>query len=271
VTLTQVPRFADRLGQWFHRKSVPIWITEYGYQTRPAKPGGVATGQQAAYLTQAMRFAAGDPNVEMFIWFILRDDPTSEWKSGLVSRNGVKKPSYAAFARGAAKYDARSPQVTLEYGAEYPLVRFPALELLGRAAAALGRLPEARAAAGAAAALARSRDFPSLRALGLGDNHVGPKGARALASSTALKLNYLDLRYNRIGDAGARALAAWPGLAHLVALNLSYNDIGTEGARALAASPHLTRLRSLDLRANLIGDAGAAALAAAMVAGAASR
>jgi hypothetical protein len=132
VTLTQVPRFADRLGQWFHRKSVPIWITEYGYQTRPAEPGGVTTGQQAAYLTQAMRFAAGDPNVEMFIWFILRDDPTSEWKSGLVSRNGVKKPSYAAFARGAAKYDARSPQVTLEYGAEYPLVRFPALELWSR-------------------------------------------------------------------------------------------------------------------------------------------
>jgi Cellulase (glycosyl hydrolase family 5) len=132
VTLTQLPRFEDRLVQWFHRKTVPIWITEYGYQTRPAKAAGVTTGQQAAYLRTALRYAAGDPNVDVFIWFILRDDPTSDWKSGLVSRNGKKKPSYATFAKAAAKYDGREPQITLDYGAQYPLVRFPALELWSR-------------------------------------------------------------------------------------------------------------------------------------------
>jgi hypothetical protein len=68
----------------------------------------------------------------MFIWFILRDDPTSDWKSGLVSRSGAKKPAFAAFARQAAKYDGRGPQISLDYGAQYPLVRFSALELWSR-------------------------------------------------------------------------------------------------------------------------------------------
>jgi hypothetical protein len=92
----------------------------------------VTAGQQAAYLRQALDFAAGDPDVQMFIWFILRDDPTSEWKSGLLSRNGAKKPAYSAFARRAAFYDGRGPQITLEPGQQYPLVRFAALELWSR-------------------------------------------------------------------------------------------------------------------------------------------
>ena len=35
----------------------------------------------------------------MFIWFILRDDPTSAWQSGLVQRDGAKKPAFAVFQR----------------------------------------------------------------------------------------------------------------------------------------------------------------------------
>jgi hypothetical protein len=132
VTLMQLPRFDDSLEDWFKRDSVPIWITEYGYQTRPAKAGGVTSAQQATYLRQALAYAAGDPDVDMFIWFILRDDPTSDWKSGLVSRSGAKKPAFAAFARQAAKYDGRGPQISLDYGAQYPLVRFSALELWSR-------------------------------------------------------------------------------------------------------------------------------------------
>jgi hypothetical protein len=132
VTLKRLPKFEERLAGWFKRKSVPIWITEYGYQTRPAKAGGVTSAQQAAYLRQALDVAAGDPNVDMFIWFILRDDPTSEWKSGLVSRNGAKKPAFATFTRRAADYDGREPQITLDFGAQYPLVRFAALELWSR-------------------------------------------------------------------------------------------------------------------------------------------
>jgi Cellulase (glycosyl hydrolase family 5) len=132
VTLKHLDHFEESLATWFKRTSVPIWITEYGYQTRPAKAAGVTTAQQAAYLRQALNVAAGDPNVQMFIWFILRDDPTSQWKSGLVSRNGRKKPAFATFARQAARYDGREPQITLERGQQFPLVRFGALELWSR-------------------------------------------------------------------------------------------------------------------------------------------
>ena len=88
--------------------------------------------QQAAYARQALDIAAGDPHVQMFIWFILRDDPTSRWKSGLVSRNGAKKPAFATFTRRAADYDGRNPEITLDPGAQYPLVHFGALELWSR-------------------------------------------------------------------------------------------------------------------------------------------
>ena len=132
VTLQRLPHFEDALSRWFKRETVPIWITEYGYQTRPAMPGGVTSGQQAVYLRQALDYAAGDPNVQVFIWFILRDDPTSGWKSGLVSRNGAKKPAFATFTRRAAEYDGREPEITLAPGTQYPPARFAALELWSR-------------------------------------------------------------------------------------------------------------------------------------------
>jgi Cellulase (glycosyl hydrolase family 5) len=132
VTLTQLPRFEDSLSHWFKRKEIPIWITEYGYETKPGEPKGVTLAQQRNYLRQAINIAANDPRVEMFIWFILRDDPTSAWQSGLVNRNGTKKPSFNTFAALAAEYDGRSPQIKVNAGVTNPLVRFAALELWSR-------------------------------------------------------------------------------------------------------------------------------------------
>ncbi len=42
VTLTQLPKFEKSIDQWFKRKNIPIWITEYGYETKPGEPSGVA-------------------------------------------------------------------------------------------------------------------------------------------------------------------------------------------------------------------------------------
>ncbi len=56
----------------------------------------------------------------MFIWFILRDDPTSAWQSGLLNRNGTKKPAYNTFSALAAKYDARSPYISVKAGVPQP-------------------------------------------------------------------------------------------------------------------------------------------------------
>jgi hypothetical protein len=80
-----------------------IWITEYGYQTNPPdKLLGVTYAKQAAYLTQAFGIARKNPRIDMMLWFLLRDDPsTNGWQSGLITAKGAKKPSFAAFMKMA--------------------------------------------------------------------------------------------------------------------------------------------------------------------------
>ncbi|HKP19254.1 MAG TPA: cellulase family glycosylhydrolase [Gaiellaceae bacterium] len=132
VTLTQLPRFEKSLDTWFKRKDIPIWITEYGHETRPEEPKGVTYAQQQAYVRQALTIAAKDPRVQMFIWFILRDDPTSAWQSGLVERDGVRKPGFRTFASLAATLDGRDPELFVKAGTTNPLAKFAALELWSR-------------------------------------------------------------------------------------------------------------------------------------------
>ncbi len=96
VTMTRITQFGESLEKWFHRR-VPIWITEYGEQTKPEFAGGVTYAQQAADAKTALHMAADSPYVEMFVWFTIRDSP-STWQSGLFQAGGAKKPSYAAFS-----------------------------------------------------------------------------------------------------------------------------------------------------------------------------
>ena len=77
---------------------MPIWITEYGYQTKPTQPHGVTAAQQAADARVALNFARADKDVRMFIWFTFRDSAGNPWKSGLEQVNGAHKPGYAAFS-----------------------------------------------------------------------------------------------------------------------------------------------------------------------------
>jgi hypothetical protein len=104
VTLAQLPTFEANLKKLFHRR-VPVWITEYGHQTKPENPHGVTYAQQAAYAKQALNVARADRNVQMFIWFTFRDSAGNAWKSGLEKSNGSHKPSYAAFSALARLID----------------------------------------------------------------------------------------------------------------------------------------------------------------------
>jgi len=101
VTLAMLPRFERSLAQWFHRR-VPVWITEYGYQTTPPSPYGVTPARQAAFLASAMQTLRADADVQMFIWFEFRDSATSLWKSGLRTQADAAKPAYSVFTRLAA-------------------------------------------------------------------------------------------------------------------------------------------------------------------------
>ena len=130
VTLTSLPRFEQSLDKWFKRKGVRIWITEYGHETKQdGEPNGVSRAQQASYTTQAIGLAKADPRVDMFIWFIFRDDETSVWQSGLLTKSGAAKPALARFRAAAKSVDARNPLVKVRGGIAAPAVAVPLREL----------------------------------------------------------------------------------------------------------------------------------------------
>jgi hypothetical protein len=101
VTLKSMPRFEKDLDTAFKRKNVPVWITEYGNETRPGEPKGVTESQQASYIPQALAMARKDPRVQMFIWFVMQDSPGSLWQSGIYRGDGSAKPAMSRFARAA--------------------------------------------------------------------------------------------------------------------------------------------------------------------------
>ena len=84
-------------------KRTRVWITEYGYQTNPPdRIFGVSNAKQASYLTNAVALARRHPKVDMFLWFLLRDEDRVEgWQSGLMTYDGRRKSSWNAFRRAA--------------------------------------------------------------------------------------------------------------------------------------------------------------------------
>ena len=92
-------RELNRLG-WGTKR---VWLTEYGYQTKPPDGlFGVTPTNQAAYMRQAYKIAKENRRVDMFVWFLLKDElEVNRWQSGLIwsggTREGVKKPAYLAF------------------------------------------------------------------------------------------------------------------------------------------------------------------------------
>jgi len=129
VSLSSLPRFETSLDTWFHRKNIPIWITEYGHETKPGEPLGVTEAQQAAYIPQAIGLARKDPRVQMFIWFVFRDSVGSTWQSGLFRLNGQPKPGLARWRNATPSLDARDPSMTVRGGTKNPLVTLPTREI----------------------------------------------------------------------------------------------------------------------------------------------
>jgi hypothetical protein len=127
VSLASMPRLGTSLDKWFKRKNVPIWITEYGHETRPEDRRGVSYATQRAYAIQALGIARRNPRVQMFIWFILKDHVTTPWDSGLVRQTSARKPAFGAFASVARGMDARNAILTVR--TRNPLVRVSALPI----------------------------------------------------------------------------------------------------------------------------------------------
>ena len=98
VTLGNLGVLIKQLNRSFGRGK-RLWITEYGYQTRPPdRAFGVSYSLQAKYVHQAIALAKKTRRVDMFVWFLIRDERRlSGWQSGVITVNGKRKPAFRAF------------------------------------------------------------------------------------------------------------------------------------------------------------------------------
>ncbi len=123
VSLSSLPRFETSLDKWFGRKNIPVWITEYGHETKPGEPAGITEAQQALYVTQAIDLAKKDPRVPMFVWFVMRDSVGSLWQSGIYRLAGAAKPARPRFAAAAKPLSPVNGKVTVKGGTKNPTVK----------------------------------------------------------------------------------------------------------------------------------------------------
>ena len=122
VTLTTMSRFEQDLDKAFGRKQIPVWITEYGNETKPGEPAGVTESQQARYMPQAIALARKDPRVPMFIWFVMQDSNGSLWQSGIYRLDGLAKRAEPRFAPAAGPLDMVNGKMTVKGGTKNPQV-----------------------------------------------------------------------------------------------------------------------------------------------------
>jgi Cellulase (glycosyl hydrolase family 5) len=125
VGLANLARFGTALDEWFGRDGTPIWITEYAHESLPPEPLGIDPTLQARYAEEALRLAAENPRIRMFVWFVFRDRLDGLWQSGLLSEDSERKPAFASFAAAARRLDGRNPVLP----ERTEVARVPALEL----------------------------------------------------------------------------------------------------------------------------------------------
>ena len=105
VSLALLPRFDAELKSWFKRKSVPIWITEYGHQTRPEDALGDPV-RKAGGLHPAVDVDGVAVLVRAHVHLVhLPGRPRARARVGVRDLHARRQPEGAV--PGAVHYDAR--------------------------------------------------------------------------------------------------------------------------------------------------------------------
>ena len=105
--LSRLTRALDRAAR-AHRIAthMPIWLTEFGIQSKPDPLLGVSLARQAEYQAISERIAYNNPRVVSFSQYLLRDDRPrpgprltrySGFESGLMTSVGKPKPAMQSF------------------------------------------------------------------------------------------------------------------------------------------------------------------------------
>jgi hypothetical protein len=111
ISLSRLERGLDSIFTTYGvARRIPIYLTEYGYETNPPNPfKGVSLQRQATYINEAQYLAWKDPRVRAMAQFLLIDSlPDSKFppgsirywstfQTGLEFANGTRKPSFAAY------------------------------------------------------------------------------------------------------------------------------------------------------------------------------
>ncbi|MCK9248242.1 MAG: glycoside hydrolase family 5 protein [Solirubrobacteraceae bacterium] len=103
-------RIMARYGS--RRRDIPLYLTEFGYQTNPPDPFAPSPAKQASYINHAEYIAWRNKRVRTLAQFLLYDDAPIpgggddrwgtfqsglRWGEGSGSREGKRKPAYAAY------------------------------------------------------------------------------------------------------------------------------------------------------------------------------
>jgi hypothetical protein len=102
VATADIPRLTGTLDGIFraYRRSrrLPIYNTEFGYESRPPSAFGIPLFTQAAYLNESEFMGYRNPRLASYSQFLLSDSSSAQqFQSGLIQRGGQVKPAFAAY------------------------------------------------------------------------------------------------------------------------------------------------------------------------------
>jgi hypothetical protein len=107
VAIGNFDRYLAEVNRLWPGKRFPIWITEFGWQTKTGVQDqyAVSEAKQSLFLRQSVdTFRTRFPRVGRLIWFLIKDEPVESldgrqntWQSGFRRLNGSKKPAYATW------------------------------------------------------------------------------------------------------------------------------------------------------------------------------
>ena len=97
--MDRLERELDRAGRYGRfRRGAPIYITEFGFQTRPPDRNGVSLARQSAYINESNWLAFRRPRIRAVAQYELHDEPAvGTFNTGLRFDDGRAKPSLSAY------------------------------------------------------------------------------------------------------------------------------------------------------------------------------
>jgi hypothetical protein len=99
-SIDRLVRLLDNAARYgIVRRGAPVYLTEFGFQTRPPDPFGVSLRVQAQFLNYSDYVAFRNPRIASVAQYELRDDPRiAVFNTGLCFANGRAKPALSAYA-----------------------------------------------------------------------------------------------------------------------------------------------------------------------------